>query len=168
MLMLGNDVLRRVRYALDLRNLTVVKVFAHGGVTISEPEVQALFLKDHEDGYVECTTDQITAFLDGLIVELRGPRESKPGQAAPPAVVAETNNVILKKLRIALDLKDADMQELLELGGFRMSKPELSALFRKPGHKHYRECGDQVLRYFLVGVTRKRRPESAEALTPTV
>lgn len=64
-----------------------------------------------------------------------------------------TNNIILKKLRVAFELKDTDMLEIYEKVDFRVSKPELSAVFRKPGHKNYRDCGDQLLRYFLKGLT---------------
>ena len=102
--------------------------------------------------------EELSAFLDGLIVHKRGKRELAPGQEPPPPILAKTNNMVLRKLRIAFDLKEADMLALLELGGFRLSKAELSALFRKEGHKHYRECGDQVLRYFVGGLTAKLRP----------
>jgi len=41
-----------------------------------------------------------------------------------------------------------------------ISKHELSAIFRKPGQKQYRECKDQFLRNFLYGLQFKERPES--------
>ena len=69
--------------------------------------------------------------------------------------VAEThlnNNVIFRKLKIALNLKDTDILNLMRRAGFPLSKPELSALFRKPGHTNYRECKDQILRNFLKGL----------------
>ena len=68
-----------------------------------------------------------------------------------------TNNDILKKLRIALSLKDTDILECLKLEDFEMSKSELSALFRKEDHPNYKECGDQVLRKFLNGLIAKKR-----------
>jgi len=61
------------------------------------------------------------------------------------------------KLKIALNLKAEDVLEIMELAGFLMSKHELSAFFRKPGHKHYRECKDQILRNFLKGMQLKYR-----------
>lgn len=68
-----------------------------------------------------------------------------------------SNNLILKKLRIALDLREEDMLSILELAGFPLTRPQLSALFRKEGHKHYRECGDQILRNFLAGLALRCR-----------
>lgn len=159
--MLGNDVLRRLRYALDYRNRVVVEICQKGGGEVSEADVQAFLLREHEEGYRVCSDEVLTAFLDGLIIHLRGARELPPGKAAPPRIVANTNNRVLRKLRIAFDLKDEGMLALLESGGFRLSKSELSALFRSENHKHYRECGDQVLRYFIVGLTRERRPDVA-------
>ncbi|HEY5775804.1 MAG TPA: DUF1456 family protein, partial [Xanthomonadales bacterium] len=67
------------------------------------------------------------------------------------------NNIILRKLKIALNLQADDVQALIRQADFSLSKHELSAFFRKPEHKHYRECKDQVLRYFLKGVQAKYR-----------
>ena len=61
------------------------------------------------------------------------------------------------KLKIALNLKSEDVLEILQLAEFQLSKHELSAFFRKPGHKHYRDCKDQVLRNFLKGLQMKYR-----------
>jgi uncharacterized protein YehS (DUF1456 family) len=62
-----------------------------------------------------------------------------------------TNNEIIKKLRIALDLKELDMTEVFKLSGYAMKKSELSSIFRKEGHKNYRECSDLILNHFLNG-----------------
>ncbi len=70
-----------------------------------------------------------------------------------------TNNDILKKLRVALELKDEDVIKILKLADYEISKSELSALYRKPDHPNYKECGDQLLRNFLNGlVIYKRGP----------
>lgn len=68
-----------------------------------------------------------------------------------------TNNDILKKLRIALNLKDTDIVDILKLAEFEISKTELSALFRKEDHKNYKACGDQILRRFLDGLIIRNR-----------
>jgi uncharacterized protein YehS (DUF1456 family) len=70
-----------------------------------------------------------------------------------------TNNDILKKIRVALELKDEDIIEILKLSDFEVTKSELNALFRKPDHPNYKQCGDQLLRNFLNGlITYKRGP----------
>ena len=63
-----------------------------------------------------------------------------------------TNNDILKKLRVALKLRDSDIVDILKLVDFRISKSELGAFFRREDHPKYMECGDQVLRNFLNGL----------------
>jgi uncharacterized protein YehS (DUF1456 family) len=93
-------------------------------------------------------------FLDGLVFYRRGRDESLPPRPVEKRV---TNNVVLKKLRVAFELKDVDMHQILESAGFPVSKPELSALFRQPDHKNFKLCGDQLLRNFLKGLTMRVR-----------
>ncbi|MEZ0005006.1 hypothetical protein ABH942_000349 [Flavobacterium sp. 28YEA47A] len=62
------------------------------------------------------------------------------------------NNDIFKKLRVALQLRDDQIVDILQLVDFRISKPELGAFFRAEDHPNYMECGDQVLRNFLNGL----------------
>lgn len=62
------------------------------------------------------------------------------------------NNEILKKLRVALQLRDHDMIEILRLSNFTITKSELSALFRNENHPNYKNCGDQIMRNFLNGL----------------
>lgn len=70
-----------------------------------------------------------------------------------------THNDILKKLRVALKLRDDDIVEILKLVDFRISKSELGAFFRKPDHPKFMPLGDQILRNFLNGlVIYKRGP----------
>lgn len=70
-----------------------------------------------------------------------------------------SNNDILKKLRVALELKDEDVVKILKLVDFDISKSELNALYRKPDHPNYKACGDQLLRNFLNGlIIYKRGP----------
>lgn len=60
-----------------------------------------------------------------------------------------TNNDIFKKLRVALQLRDDQIVEILKLVDFRISKGELGNIFRNEDHEKYMECGDQLLRNFL-------------------
>jgi len=63
-----------------------------------------------------------------------------------------SNNDILKKLRVALQLRNDDIVGILQLVNFRMTASELSAFFRSEDHPNYKPCGDQVLRNFLNGL----------------
>ena len=151
----NNDILRRLRYALNLNDGQMIHLFSRAGHDLNAGDVRALLGKEDEEGTVICMDDLLSAFLDSLIVERRGP--PKPGTPVSLPVQSINNNDILKKLRIALKLQEQDMLRILKTGGQSLSKGELSALFRKPQHKHYRTCGDQVLRAFFRGLTLEQR-----------
>jgi uncharacterized protein YehS (DUF1456 family) len=150
----NNDVLRRVRYALDLGDDSMVELFALGGIEAPVEQVWGWLGREDEPGTIECPDDVLITFLDALIVKRRGP---PPSGAKPPQVDTLTNNAILKKLRIALAMRDTDVLEVIHLGGQSLSKAELGGLSRTRGHKHYRPCGNQLLRAFLSGLTTKLR-----------
>jgi uncharacterized protein YehS (DUF1456 family) len=154
--MINNDVLRGIRYMLDLSDGKVVEIthLADANFPIEKEDVQAFLKKDDEAGYVECSNKVLAHFLDGLVFYRRGRDESLPPRPVEKRV---TNNVVLKKLRVAFELKDVDMHQILESAGFPVSKPELSALFRQPDHKNFKLCGDQLLRNFLKGLTMRVR-----------
>jgi uncharacterized protein YehS (DUF1456 family) len=154
--MINNDVLRSVRYMLDFSDIKIVDIVKMADLEISKSDVVAYLKKDDEEGYLACTDEVMLRFLDGLIFLMRGKDESRPPQQLETRV---TNNIVLKKLRVAFEMKEEDMHGVLQLSGFPVSKPELSALFRKPGHHNYRNCGDQLLRNFLKGLTLHFRGE---------
>lgn len=162
----NNDILRRLRFAFDFSNKKSTELFALDPSSSAEM-TQALFLqrlaKDDDDDFIACSDAELAAFLDGLIVARRGLKEPAPDAKVEvkevPADFRMSKNDILKKLRIAMEFREEEMLATLELGGTTLSKSELGALFRKPGHKHYRACGGQVLRAFIKGLTAQLREE---------
>lgn len=157
--MINNDVLRSIRYMLDLGDAKVVEIvqLIDPAFPLDKADIPALLKKEDEAGVVLCSDALLAHFLDGLIVYYRGRDESQPQRPVEKRI---TNNLVLKKLRVAFQLKDVDMHEIFAAAGFPLGKPEMSALFRQPDHKHYRPCGDQLLRNFLKGLTlRYRRSE---------
>lgn len=154
--MINNDVLRSIRYALDMSDPKTVEIIKLAGHDIDRPMLAALLKKEDEDGYTECSDTIMRAFLNGLITYKRGQSDAQSQQSQKPDAPLH-NNDILKKLRIAFELKEEDLHAIMELAEFSISRPEISALFRKEGHKNYRKCGDQVLRNFLKGLTIRLR-----------
>ena len=154
--MINNDALRSIRYMLDLSDIKVVEItkLVDPAFPLEKADVQAFLRKEDDPDYAECSNAVLAHFLDGLIIHCRGRDESLPPRPVEKRI---TNNVVLKKLRVAFALKDVDMHEIFESAGFPISKPELSALFRQPGHNNYRVCGDQLLRNFLKGLTLRVR-----------
>lgn len=155
--MTNNDVLRRIRYILSYNDSKMAAVFGLADCKVSREEVNAWLRKDDEESYKSCSDTQLASFLNGLINEKRGKKDGP--QPAPEKRL--NNNIIMMKLKIAFNLKSDDMLELMQLAGFGISKHELSAFFRRPDHKHFRECKDQILRYFLSGLQLKYREKSA-------
>jgi len=155
-----NDVLRRLRFALKLNDGTMLELMAAGGNQADRTQLDAWFLRDDEPGYVECPKAALSALLDGMILTWRGPRDAPDGppaetQARQPAQARPDpldNNAVLKKVRIALQLKEEDMLAIMKLSGVILSKNELSAFFRARDHRNYKECMDQFLRNFLAGL----------------
>lgn len=152
--MIHNDVLRSVRYMLDISDNKVVELIKLGGLEVTKEDVLTYLKKDEEEGFVQCPDEVMAHFLDGLVFFKRGKDDSRPQL---PVDLPITNNIILKKLRVAFELKEDDMHAILKASDFPVSKPELSALFRKFGHTNYRTCGDQLLRNFLKGLTLRVR-----------
>lgn len=154
--MTNNDVFRRLRYALNLNTQAVVETFRLSELKMGQADITSLAKKEGEEGFRECSDQVLEAFLDGMIALKRGKREGGDDKATPsPAQL--TNNDILKKIRIALTLKEDEMLAIFKLAKFPVSKAELSAVFRAKGHENYKPCGDQMLRNFLSGLTVKYR-----------
>jgi uncharacterized protein YehS (DUF1456 family) len=149
----NNDIFRRIRYIFDYDDAQMIAVFAQAEVQVSRAQVSDWLKKDDDPEHQELQDQVLATFLNGLINEKRGKRDGP--QPAPESRL--NNNLILRKLKIALKLKTEDMQEIFTLAGKRISPHELSAFFRKPNHPKYRPCKDQYLRNFLQGLQAKYR-----------
>ena len=136
-----NDCLRRLRYILDLNDNRMIRVCAEGGLTVSREDVE------------------FSKFLNGLIVLQRGPSDRQ----TPPPEEKLSNNAIFRKIKIAFNLDAEAILETLALADFKISKHELSAFFRKVGHRQYRKCKDQILRNFLKGLQIKHYESRQQA-----
>jgi len=151
--MTNNDVLRRIRYTFNFDDTKMIAIFALGGHEVTRAEISDWLKKEGDPDLKTCSDVKLATFLNGLIIDKRGPKDGPQ----PEPETSLTNNIIFRKLKIALNLQADEILALIKQADFSMSKHELSAFFRKPDHKHYRKCNDQVLRYFLKGVQLKYR-----------
>ncbi|MCR9258795.1 MAG: DUF1456 family protein [Pseudomonadaceae bacterium] len=151
--MKANDCLRRIRYILDLDDKQVIALFAQADHRVYRAQVIAWLKKEDDPEYEEISDSVFATFLNGLINERRG-RKDGP---LPEPEKSMNNNIVFRKLKIAFNLQAEDILSILSLAGLDISKHELSAFFRRPGHPHYRDCKDQVLRNFLAGLQIKLR-----------
>lgn len=154
----NNNILQRIRYIFDFGDDKMIDIFGQADLTVTRAEVSNWLKKEDDPDYAIINDKLLATFLNGLINEKRGKREGEQ----PKPEKRLTNNLVLRKLKIALELKSEDILEMLALAGFNLSKHELSAFFRKPEQRQYRVCKDQVLRNLLKGMQLKYRPGSEE------
>jgi uncharacterized protein YehS (DUF1456 family) len=152
----NNDILRRIRYIFDFDDAKMMAIFGQADCQVTREQVSNWLKKEDDPQYQNCNDTELAIFLNGLINDRRGKKEGPPHEPENNL----TNNIIFRKLKIALDLKNEDVIEILALADLRISKHELSAFFRKPDHKHFRLCKDQILRNFLKGLQLKYRDTS--------
>jgi uncharacterized protein YehS (DUF1456 family) len=154
--MKANDIFRRVRYILDLDDTKMIGVFALAEQKVTRAQLRAWLKKDDDPEYEECSDAMFATFLNGLISQQRGKQDGP----LPDPEENLNNNAVFRKLKIAFNLQAEEILSILALADVHISKHELSAFFRRPGHKHYRDCKDQILRNFLKGMQIKHRGES--------
>ena len=177
----NNDILIRLRYALDIKDVDMLKMFEIGGMKVSKEELKKLLIKTKTSYHLDasniddiddmdeeenegCSNKMLECFLNGFIVFKRGENKAADGTVIKKALTLKenvvVNNVLLKKVKIALELSGDDMMTIITKSGVTISKGELSAFFRKEGHKHYRTCGDHYARNFLKGLSMTYRKSS--------
>ena len=171
----NNDILIRLRYALDIKDTDMMKIFKLGGITVTKEELQRMLLKpknnsnhvSDEDEFIAnddmmiCNNYMLESFLNGFIILKRGKQKSKPGEPEKQVFMMKdnktVNNVLLKKVKIALSLTGEDMLDIFKDAGANLSNSELSAVLRREGQRNYKECGDRYVRNFLKGLAIRYR-----------
>ena len=149
--MTNNDILRRLRYTFGYTDSKMISIFKSANIEVNRAEVSGWLKPDDDEAFVELDDKTLAVFLNGLIVEKRG----KKGDSQPEVETDLSNNDVLKKLKIALELKSEDIIDLFKLAGKNVSKHELSSFLRRPTQPQYRELMDQYLRNFLSGLQLK-------------
>lgn len=148
--MTNNDTLRRLRYALNKNDLAIAQITSKSGRETTEAEVINWLKLEDEPGFVALSDKDLCSFLDGLIVEKRGPH---PSGNVPEPMEYLSNNEILKKLRIALNLQSDGMLAVFKKAEFDVSNAELGSFFRRFDHPKFAQCPEQVLRKFIKGLS---------------
>ncbi len=160
----NNDILRRLRYTFRITDEAMIGLFLKGGATVNQEQMGKWLKKEEEEAFTPLYDINLSAFLNGFIIQNRG----QQGSETPKPEKSLNNNLIFRKLRIALNLKDEDILAILQLADFRFSKSELAALFRNPEHEKFRVCKDQILRNFLMGLQIQKTSRKSGETAPTV
>jgi uncharacterized protein YehS (DUF1456 family) len=150
----NNDIIRSIRYTFDFSDNVMIDLFGLGGEIVTRADVSNWLKREDDPDYKGLHDIDLAIFLNGLIIHTRGKKEGDQ----PVAEKTLNNNMIFRKLKIALNMKDEDILAILSHVDRHISKHELSAFFRNPSQPQYRPCKDQVLRNFLQGIQLKHRP----------
>src|SRR5574342_434892 len=129
----NNDILIRLRYAQDIKNIDMVEIFKLGGVKVTKEDVLNMLRKSEEvygeidveedEEYIKCNNRMLESFLNGFITFKRGKQDPKPGQPETPVLTNEhVNNMLLKKLKIALSMTSEDMLDIFKMAGISVTK----------------------------------------------
>jgi len=153
--MTNNDVLRKIRYTFNYPDDIMMDLFKKGGLEVSREQLSNWLKKEDAPDYKNIYDKQLAYFLNGFISKHRGNKDG----AVPHAEKSLNNNIILRKIKIALNLKVEDIVDILSDMDIRVSKHEVSAFFRKPGQSQYRPCLDQFFRNFLMGMQKRYRKD---------
>ncbi len=143
-----NDILYKIQKALNLSQKEMLEAYKLAEYNMDTEHLDSLLKRRQDEGSKLCSYEELGVFLDGFVILKRGPSPKKKNDD----VVELTNNLILKKLRIALELKEAETEIIFSLGEAELSKQQLASLFRKEGHKNFKECSDKLLMVFLDGL----------------
>ncbi len=149
MLISTNEILYRIKKALNFTQKEMLQCYTLENYDMKENHLEALLKRRLDKGFELCSYEELGVFLDGLVTLKRGPSPKKDSEAE---ALELTNNLILKKLRIALELKEAETEIIFGLAEIELSKQQLSSLFRKESHKNFKPCSDELLMSFLEGL----------------
>lgn len=150
----NNDSMRSIRYILDASEPKMIEICKLGGLPVSQKDMYRFLLKDDDTDFELCSDEVMAHFLNGVVIFKRGVDETRP---PAPLELPVSNNSVLKKLRVAFELREEQILELVGHAGLKIGKPELSSFLRGREHRNFRPCGDQVLRNFLKGLAIKIR-----------
>lgn len=146
-----NAILRKISQALKLDIAALQTIFARVDIDLTEKEITNLLKTDYEPRFELLPEYVLALFLNGYIEHCRGKKEGQE-----PEVINKTakisNNDVLKKLRIAHNLHEQHVRDALKLVTIELTKSDLSALFRKPGHPQFKACDDELVLDFIEGV----------------
>lgn len=156
--MTNNDIIRRLRYLFALDDQKMIALFKLVDYDLSLETLSGWLKKEEDPSLLVISDRELSTFLNALIIEKRGRRDGPLPEPEDPL----SNNMILKKLKIAFDLKTDDILTLFQSIDKVISKHELSAFFRNPQHKSYRPMMDQYLRNFLHALQMNFKPKKDE------
>ena len=146
--MTNNYILSSIMDSLKLDKVDILKSYKLADKKITQDDVDDILREPSDEKFILLSNEGFELFLNGFISYKRGPSDKK----AKKQKIYFSNNIILKKLKIALDLKDEDIIAIFEKDGLEITKSQLTAYFRRDGHINYRKCSDSLMKRFINGL----------------
>lgn len=143
-----NDILYRIKKALNLTTKNIIEIYRLEEYDMDLAHLKKLLKRRKDRDFERCSYQELGIFLDGLVTLKRG----KSPNPKSDEVVELTNNLIIKKLRVAQELKESEIEIIFALADRQLTKQQLSSLFRKENHKNFKICSDELLLAFLEGL----------------
>ena len=129
----------------------MIDIFKAEGFDVTVAQIVGWTKRDDDPERVDLRDSMLAAFLNGFIEEKRGPKDGPK----PVPEIELNNNDVLRKFKIALNLRDTDLLSIFKLSHTQISKHELSSFFRKKDHRNRAHMKDQFLRNFFHGMQAK-------------
>jgi len=157
----NNDRLRYLSNALALTQEEMIEIFSLGGLTVTAEQMELLRTAIPEEEVEEtvavekCDYPTLESFLNGYVTFKRGEPTTTTGESEKRPLTMtgkNVNNVMIKKLKVALSLSNEDLIDMFEEAGMSLTKGELTPIFRKEGHKHYKKCSDRMIMTLIDGI----------------
>ena len=142
-----SEVIKAVKDALNLNRRQILHIYELEDYPMSLERLDKILKNRSKKNSANASYEELGVFLDGLISYKRGKRDRELKED-----VILDNNLILKKLRTALNLKEYEIEMIFELADFKISKSKIRDLFRSNGHPKFKECDDKTLKAFLEGL----------------
>ena len=144
-----NEILYRIQKALHLTTDEILEAYKLEDYKMDATHLESLLKRSQDKGFMLCSYEELGIFLDGLVTLKRGP---SPQKSDNDEVVELTYNLILKKLRIALELKEAETEIIFSLADIELTKQQHASLFRKETHKNFKPCSTELFMAFIEGL----------------
>ena len=142
-----SEIIQGIKEALNLNRAQIMHIYQLEDFAIDKDRLDSILKNSSKKGSVNATYEELGIFLDGLVQYKRG--SSKKGRDEE---VVLDNNLILKKLRAALNLKELELTMIFELAEHTISKSATKDMFRSPSHPKLKECSNSTLKAFLAGL----------------
>jgi len=142
-----NAIFQKIIQAFSLDIPYVQTLLNVSGIELGEQQIAKLLKREGEGGFKSMPDYVLAIFLNNFINERRG--RTADGEESINKRQKLSNNDVLKKLRVAFNLHEKDVRDVLSLATIELTKSDLSALFRKSGNSHFKACDDELLIDFI-------------------